>query len=122
MQQVDEDTRHVLPITIHGATGLVYAPVRAHINRDLWALLPKEFLDSAVLNNHETEKLLEAGDEHHRISSTIVTGYTDNVPHHPVSPRNSFGTKIKSGLPPVLFNTLIDLFEEHMQDFFKLVL
>jgi len=107
-------------MVIPGATGLVYAPVRAYISVDLWNELPNKFLNSAILSNHTTESLLEALDTEHRISETIVTGYSENVSRHPVLPRNSVARKVKNGLLPVIFNILIDFYEEQMKDLFDL--
>lgn len=109
-----------LPIVIPCATGPVFAPVKAHVNGDLWEHLPEEFLDSAVLNNHESESLLRMMPESNSITLTLVGNCGDNVIPHPVVPRNSVSLKIQNGLLPILFDTYIDWFEEHAAKFFRM--
>ena len=60
LNSTDDCQLLVSPVVIPGATGVVYAPVRAYVNRDLWEHLPEEFLNSAFLSNRKTEELLES--------------------------------------------------------------
>lgn len=60
-------TQSVRPVVIPGADGFIFTPVKAYIDTSLWRILSSGFLDSAIVNSHETEALLEAIDASHNI-------------------------------------------------------
>ena len=115
------DTRSLKLISVPGAEGFVFAPVKAFIDTKLWHILPLEFLDSAIVNNRQTELLLEDIDTEHSIKTTTVTDYNlQSVRHHPILPLTSAARKLKDNLHPLLFNILIDCYEVYVQDMFEL--
>lgn len=105
---------------VPGAVGPVYAPVKAYIEKELWKHLPHRFLNSAIVANHFTETLLEGVDIDQSLLEITVVTNADPTDRHPVLPITSIGRRIKENLFPILFNTLIDVYTDEIEDLFVL--
>lgn len=110
---------------VEGAQGPVYAPVRAHIKKDLWQYLPNKFLNCALTSCFADERLLESQDVKKQFTGINCDYHCflvsdDSARKHPAIPASPIGREIKDSLPTVLFNLLINVYGERVEDLFFL--